>query len=238
MYDLEIDTTTSKTLADSLDTAQVKSDPYFNQLVRIMTTRCMMQAVYFCSGTLTDPEFWHYGLASEIYTHFTSPIRRYADLVVHRLLAASIGYDKQYSSSLTDKSKMTELSAVLNYRHRQAQMASRASVELYTNLFFKGKIVQEDGYVIRVVKNAFTVLIPKYGIEGVVFGSPDSKSVSPFVYNPELNSLTAGNTTIKLFTRVFVNVSVEEAGVKAAQRSKLVVKLVEPMIPGLSIPKL
>jgi hypothetical protein len=35
----------------------------------------MMQAVYFISGTLTQKEFFHYGLASPIYTHFTSPIR-------------------------------------------------------------------------------------------------------------------------------------------------------------------
>ncbi len=53
-------------------------DPYFNKLVRIMTTRCMMQAQYFCSGTEAESDFMHYGLASPIYTHFTSPIRRYA----------------------------------------------------------------------------------------------------------------------------------------------------------------
>lgn len=43
-----------------------------------MTTRCMMQAQYFCSGTESEAEFRHYGLATPIYTHFTSPIRRYS----------------------------------------------------------------------------------------------------------------------------------------------------------------
>lgn len=37
-----------------------------------------IQAVYFCSGDLTPPEFYHYGLSARLYTHFTSPIRRYA----------------------------------------------------------------------------------------------------------------------------------------------------------------
>lgn len=38
------------------------------------------QAVYFCSGDLSPPEFHHYGLAAPVYTHFTSPIRRYAGI--------------------------------------------------------------------------------------------------------------------------------------------------------------
>jgi len=124
----------------------------------------MMQAVYFCSGTLPESDFWHYGLASEIYTHFTSPIRRYADVIVHRLLAEcisgnnGINYDQ---SLLLDKVKMKELCDVLNNRNRMAQQAGRSSVEVYTNLFFRDKIMEDEAYVVRVMKNGFSVLIPK-----------------------------------------------------------------------------
>ncbi|CAN1787742.1 Exosome complex exonuclease RRP44 homolog A [Linum perenne] len=79
---LNLDVLSSKALADSLDHA-VGDDPYFNKLIRIMATRCMSQAVYFCSGDLSPPEFHHYGLASPLYTHFTSPIRRYAGCLLH-----------------------------------------------------------------------------------------------------------------------------------------------------------
>lgn len=67
-----------QTLALSLDGAVREEDGYFNKLVRIMATRCMTQAIYFGSGDLTPPEFHHYGLAAPLYTHFTSPIRRWA----------------------------------------------------------------------------------------------------------------------------------------------------------------
>lgn len=48
-------------------------------------------ALYFCSGQMQDQQlFRHYALNVPLYTHFTSPIRRYADIIVHRLLASSL----------------------------------------------------------------------------------------------------------------------------------------------------
>ena len=71
-----MDVSSGKALADSLDKAVVPENPFFNTMLRIMTTRCMMQAVYFSSGTLQPSDYVHYGLACPTYTHFTSPIRR------------------------------------------------------------------------------------------------------------------------------------------------------------------
>ena len=81
---------TAKALADSLNLITKQEDPFFNKLIRILTTRCMNEATYFCSADFDPQEFYHYGLAAEFYTHFTSPIRRYADVLVHRLLSAAI----------------------------------------------------------------------------------------------------------------------------------------------------
>ncbi|XP_052196214.1 exosome complex exonuclease RRP44 homolog A [Diospyros lotus] len=164
---LNLDVSTSKALADSLDHA-VGDDPYFNKLIRILATRCMTQAVYFCSGDLSPPEFYHYGLATPLYTHFTSPIRRYADVVVHRLLAASLGIYK-LPGIFQDRPQLTSVSDNLNYRHRNAQMASRASVELHTLIYFKKRPTDTEARIVKIRSNGFIVFVPKYGIEGPVY---------------------------------------------------------------------
>lgn len=72
----EMNIHSGRAFAESLDGCVKSDNAYFNTMFRILATRCMMQAVYFISGTLQEDQFFHYGLAVPIYTHFTSPIRR------------------------------------------------------------------------------------------------------------------------------------------------------------------
>ncbi|CAI5771692.1 Uncharacterized protein PODLI_1B028525 [Podarcis lilfordi] len=228
---LDIKTDSAKALADSLDSAESPSFPYLNTLLRILATRCMMQAVYFCSGMDTD--FRHYGLASPIYTHFTSPIRRYADIIVHRLLAVAIGADSTYPD-LTDKHKLADLCKNLNYRHKMAQYAQRASVAFHTQLFFKNKgVVNEEAYVLFVRKNAIVVLIPKYGLEGTVFFEEKDKPKPALLYNEEIPSLTVEGTPFYTFDKVIVNIMLDASNI---QHQKIRMALVEPKVQGISIP--
>lgn len=230
----EIKTETGKDLATSLDLAVNEKNPYFNTMLRILATRCMMQALYFISGTIQREEFFHYGLATPIYTHFTSPIRRYADIIVHRLLAATIGADPTYSD-LLDKKKNSELCNNLNYRNRMAQYAGRASVALNTHLFFRGKTQEEKGYILFVRKNALQVLIPKFGLEGTLYlNSPkdDAKNSGViFTYSEDQHTQSYGNVVFHSFDPVTVRLSLDSTNV---QHEKLVFQLVKPYIKGFS----
>ncbi|XP_076762263.1 exosome complex exonuclease RRP44-like protein Dis3 [Xylocopa sonorina] len=228
----DININSGKELAQSLDQCHKEGNPYFNTMLRILATRCMMQAVYFISGMHQPSEYYHYGLACPIYTHFTSPIRRYADVMVHRLLAVCIGVDATYPD-LLDKKKNHELCHNMNYRNRMAQYAARASVALNTHLFFRQKIQDEEGYILFVRKNALQILIPKYGLEGTLYLNDNKESSVTFTYNSEDHSQTCQNIVFHTFDPVIVQISLDRSNV---QHEKLIFKLVKPFIPGFSVP--
>ncbi|KAJ6171035.1 Exosome complex exonuclease dis3 [Penicillium chermesinum] len=182
---MELDVSSSGALASSLDRCVDPKNPFFNTLVRILATRCMTSAEYFVAGAHAEPEFRHYGLASPIYTHFTSPIRRYADLLVHRQLASAIGYEGEDGHAVIEgvatRGKLEDICRNINYRHRNAQFAGRASIEYYVGQALKARGemeqkknadadagIKEEGYVMRVFENGVVVFVPRFGIEGVV----------------------------------------------------------------------
>ena len=65
---MHLDASSSGALARSLDTCVDPQELAFNTLVRILATRCMLSAEYFCSGSVSRDAFLHYGLAAPIYT--------------------------------------------------------------------------------------------------------------------------------------------------------------------------
>ncbi|KAK5164965.1 exosome catalytic subunit dis3 [Saxophila tyrrhenica] len=228
---MELRTDSSKALADSLDTCVDPSEPFFNTLVRIVATRCMMSAEYFTSGTQSVPEFRHYGLASEIYTHFTSPIRRYADLEAHRQLAAAIEYET-LDASLQSKAKLEGVCKNINVRHRNAQMAGRTSVEYYVGQALKGRILEEDGFVMRIFSNGFVVFVPRFGIEGLIrlrdMDGGEGEREPESVFDAENYALQIeweqGQRKVELFQKVKVRISdeAEESTGKRKIRLQLV----------------
>lgn len=206
---LELRVDSSKALADSLDTCIDPKEPFFNTLIRVMATRCMMSAEYFCSGTQAYPEFRHYGLASEIYTHFTSPIRRYADLVAHRQLAAAIDYEP-LDASVRSKAKLEGVCKNINVRHRNAQQAGRASIEYYVGQALKGRIVEEEGFVMKVFSNGFVVFVPRFGIESLIRLRDLADTEPEAVFDAEsyvLKTTGSREVIVELFQKVTVRIS-------------------------------
>ncbi|CAI5757195.1 unnamed protein product [Candida verbasci] len=224
---MSISLESSKALADSLDRCVDDKDPYFNTLIRIMSTRCMMAAEYFSSGSYGYPEFRHYGLAVDIYTHFTSPIRRYCDVVAHRQLAGAIGYEN-LDLSHRDKNKMEMIVKNINKRHRNAQFAGRSSIEYYVGQVMKNSESEQEGYIIKCFNNGIVVLVPKFGVEGLIkietMGDVNSGEYDENKYELTYNDLNGNKRTVAVFDKVKVDVKSIKDEVSGKRKAQLVLK--------------
>jgi ribonuclease R len=131
------------------------------RLVNTVLLRTMKQARY------SPVNAGHFGLAAPTYTHFTSPIRRYPDLVLHRTLAAALRHDTRELGAIA-----AELPAICeesSQRERVAMDAEREVVQLKKVQFMQDKVGETfTGFVSGVVPFGFFVELERYFIDGLV----------------------------------------------------------------------
>ena len=160
-----IDPGSNKRVAAALDQAIERMRAQDNNaaasLVSSLMTRSMNEAQYLSSGSISSGSQSHYGLALDYYTHFTSPIRRYADIVVHRQLL---------KTATTSHQDLVLMASRMNERHRQAKEASKACNELYLLDLFATSPQIVEALVVKIAKDRslIEVYVPEYSMNGVI----------------------------------------------------------------------
>ncbi len=152
--------TSPHTLQSLLDKVKGRPEEY---VVTMFLLRSLKKAIY------SERNVGHFGLASKCYTHFTSPIRRYPDLVVHRLLKRFglrkvAPRDRQAISNFVRKA-----AEIASIREMESDNAERTSIKARIAEYMEGKIGEEYWGVISGAKSfGFFVMLDETLVEGLV----------------------------------------------------------------------
>ena len=211
------DSPSTQDYAKLLDEA--RSRPDF-EIIQMMCLRSLQQAIY-------SPELdGHFGLAYERYAHFTSPIRRYPDLLTHRVVK-SILARKRYTPALADLGDMGDLSAkerehavweklgvMLSAYERRADDASR-DVEAWLKCWFVKEHVGEvfSGRITGVAPFGIFITLDTLYVEGMVHVSELGSDY--FQYNEAMHELRGERTGIRYRLTDAVHVQVARVDLEA-----------------------
>ncbi|KAK6732123.1 hypothetical protein RB195_016481 [Necator americanus] len=160
-----LDAASSARLASSLSKFQGGSSllQSINQVLSMLLAKPMQSGYYMCAGSAKKKEeYHHYALNVPLYTHFTSPLRRYADIIVHRQLAAALGYCPPMDKTKDD---LERLAQHCNDKKLAAKAVSDSSDDTFFGLIVKQSgPIEARGVVISIMDVSFDVLVLKYGV--------------------------------------------------------------------------
>jgi ribonuclease R len=173
------------------------------EIVNEVVLRTQMQAIY------STENIGHFGLNLAKYAHFTSPIRRYADLVVHRGLVTALGLG---ADGLTDRdiSKMKDTAESITFAERRAMAAERDANDRYVAAFLADRVGAEfDGRITGVTRFGLFVRLNETGADGLV---PVSKLGGEyFVHDDRAHALVGERTGARWPLGMQVRVKLAEA---------------------------
>ena len=181
-----IDLSNAKTLSRSVERLkQSNNQEMLNVLNRKFLT-CLTQAKYVTVGDRDPHDYQHYGLNFPLYTHFTSPIRRYADLLVHRLLTISLT-EKERTRELIDGIDYAHYADLCSEKSHNARKAGKDCQRLFHCLWLKqeGPKVFEC-LIFDVDARSISVYIDQINIHYVLKLKDDSRIESTMLFDDEL----------------------------------------------------
>ncbi|KAL7550644.1 hypothetical protein ACHAWF_016364 [Thalassiosira exigua] len=168
-FDFSIDTTNSATLQESLSRLSREcDDELVVQCVTESLVTPMRPAEYVAAGELDEAEWQHFALNIPYYTHFTSPIRRYPDVIVHRLLQATL--DDEVDDFPLDQKEIHSAASHCNDMRMSAKKAQERSDRVFLSLYLKEHPISSVlGVCLGVGEKTFTVFVPSLGMSTRVF---------------------------------------------------------------------
>lgn len=132
------------------------------QILNILTLRTMKQAHY------SQDNVGHFGLGFSHYTHFTSPIRRYPDLIAHRLIKSQLYPNKYRAMQMTDE-ELASASTFLSACEQRSTKAERQLISIKKARFIRKFVGQEfEGIISSVAKFGCFVMLRQYDVDGLI----------------------------------------------------------------------
>ncbi len=175
----------------------------FDELMNITTLRSMTQAYY------NQQNFGHFGLALRNYAHFTSPIRRYSDLIVHRALIAGHGWGMD-GLTPADIEILDETAKLISDAERRSMAAERDTNDRYLAAFLADRVGAEfTGRISGVQRFGLFVKLDETGADGLI----PIRSVGRefFHFDAQTNTLTGADTGVTIGIGQRVTVRLAEA---------------------------